>query len=424
MNVYDAANERMARIFKDFDNVYVSFSGGKDSGVLLNLAIEYARSIGRRIGVFHMDYEAQYQATTDYVKKTLAGNQDVIDVYHICLPLAAQCATSMNQSHWIPWDKDKKEIWVRPMPEGVINEDYNPLDFFTKGMWDYDLQERFGRWIHKKNKATRTASLIGIRTQESFHRWKALFAERTADTNYQGLNYSTKLYKDVYNFYPIFDWTSEDVWTANAKKGWEYNRLYDLFHKAGVPLGSMRVASPFNDYAKESLKLYRVIDPKNWGRMIGRVDGVNFTGIYGGTTAMGWKSIKLPPGHTWKSYMEFLLSTLPQSVADNYKKKLATSIKYWREKGGEVSDETIAEMEQQGVEFIEIGERDKRSGRKPIRLEYLDDCETGEFRLIPTYKRMVVCILKNDHTCKYMGFGPTKIEWALRKNAERKYANL
>jgi predicted phosphoadenosine phosphosulfate sulfurtransferase len=48
------------------------------------------------------------------------------------------------------------------------------------------------------------------------------------------------------------------------------------------------------------------------------VNGVNFAGIYGGTTAMGWKSIKLPPGHTWKSYMEFLLSTLPEDTADNY----------------------------------------------------------------------------------------------------------
>lgn len=48
--------------------------------------------------------------------------------------------------------------------------------------------------------------------------------------------------------------------------------------------------SPFNDCAQESLKLYKVIDPSNWARMIGRVNGVNFTGLYGGTTAMGWKT--------------------------------------------------------------------------------------------------------------------------------------
>lgn len=77
---------------------------------------------------------------------------------------------------------------------------------------------------------------------------------------------------------------------ATARFGFDYNRLYDLLYQAGLTAGQMRVASPFNDCAQESLKLYKVIDPSNWARMIGRVNGVNFTGLYGGTTAMGWKT--------------------------------------------------------------------------------------------------------------------------------------
>ena len=38
-NVFDATQRRLEFIFREFDNVYVSFSGGKDSGVLLNLAL-------------------------------------------------------------------------------------------------------------------------------------------------------------------------------------------------------------------------------------------------------------------------------------------------------------------------------------------------------------------------------------------------
>ena len=52
------------------------------------------------------------------------------------------------------------------------------------------------------------------------------------------------------------------MWTANARKGWDYNRLYDLFWKAGLTIDKMRVASPFHDCGIENLKLYRVIDPR------------------------------------------------------------------------------------------------------------------------------------------------------------------
>ena len=57
-NVYELAQERLAVLFKEFDNIYVSFSGGKDSGVLLNLCIDYIRrnNLKIKLGVFFMDY--------------------------------------------------------------------------------------------------------------------------------------------------------------------------------------------------------------------------------------------------------------------------------------------------------------------------------------------------------------------------------
>jgi len=432
MNVYDAANDRLKKVFEDFDNVYVSFSGGKDSGVLLNLTIDFLRKNypGRKLGVFHLDYEAQYQMTTDYVDTEFEKNKDILEIYRICLPIAAQCATSMYESYWLPWDADKKDIWVRNMPvhDGVINEENCPFPWFLKGMQDYELQERFATWYHKKNNAQRTASLIGIRTQESQNRWNSLHgAKKLDDTKYEGINWFTKMNKDVYNAYPIFDWTTEDIWIANAKHEWEYNRLYDIFYKAGIPINSQRVASPFNDGAIESLKLYKVIDPKNWGKMIGRTNGVNFAGLYGGTTAMGWKSIKLPEGHTWKSYMEFLLTTLPEEVADNYKKKLAFSKEYWISKGGSLTPKIIQQLKELGIPH-EVGSEPRKSAvfkeNLPVKMDYLDEIDIQDFRLIPSYKRMCICIMKNDHACSYMGFGKNKNEVMLRAQAERKYKNV
>lgn len=40
-NVYDAFLRRMKLIFEEFDHIFISFSGGKDSGLLLNLVLDY-----------------------------------------------------------------------------------------------------------------------------------------------------------------------------------------------------------------------------------------------------------------------------------------------------------------------------------------------------------------------------------------------
>jgi predicted phosphoadenosine phosphosulfate sulfurtransferase len=425
MNVWEATQERLKVIFEEFDNIYVSFSGGKDSGVLLNLTIDYARKYypGRKIGVFHIDYEAQYQATTDYVDEVFSKDLDVIKPYRICLPLSVPCCTSMTQDHWSPWDADMRDLWVRKIPES-INESNHTFDWFAKGMWDYDFQDKFIEWNHKTNKAKKTCCLVGIRTQESFNRWRAIHSDKNYN-KFQGHEWTKMMNNEsMYNAYPIYDWVVEDVWTANGKQGWTYNNLYNIFYQAGVPLGKQRVASPFISAGIESLKLYKVVDPKTWGKLIGRVNGVNFSGLYGGTTAMGWKNIKLPPGHTWKSYMEFLLSTLPDSAREGYKKKLDTSKSFWRNRGGCLSQEVIDKLRFNGVAIEVKEETNYATTKKPVTLEYLDDIDITEFNEIPTYKRMCVCIMKNDHLCKFMGFSLTKTEQEIRSRAEQKYKEV
>ena len=71
-NVYEAFLERMDFIFQEFDNIFVSFSGGKDSGLLLNMMLDFRNWYypERHIGVFHQDFEAQYTVTSEYVQRT------------------------------------------------------------------------------------------------------------------------------------------------------------------------------------------------------------------------------------------------------------------------------------------------------------------------------------------------------------------
>ena len=423
MNVYQKTQERLKVVFNEFDNVYVSFSGGKDSGVLLNLAIDYIRknNLKRKIGLFHLDYEAQYTATTNYVNKTLSENQDIVEVYRCCVPFKVTTCTSMHETYWRPWEDNKKELWVSDLPKSCYTE--KDFDFYKSNMWDYEFQEKFSEWIHNKTNAKKTCCLVGIRTQESLNRWRAIHSDKNTN-KYQKIDWTKKMYKDVYNAYPIYDWITEDIWIANAKFEWSYNKLYDIFYQAGVTIDQMRVASPFISTAQESLKLYKVIEPNTWGKLIGRVNGVNFTGLYGGTTAMGWRNINLPKGHTWKSYMEFLLSTLPSKASDNYKKKLQTSIDFWKTKGGCLSVELIDKLISLNIP-IEVKENTNyKTIKKPVTMDYLDDIDITDFKEIPTYKRMCICIMKNDHLCKFMGFSLTKNEVEIRQTAENKYKNI
>lgn len=423
LNVYDAAMRRLKIVFDCFEYVYISFSGGKDSGVLLNLCVEYIRRYAphRKLGVFHMDYEAQYRYTTEYVQRMLASNSDIFEVFHCCIPFKVVTCTSMHQTYWRPWDESIRDLWVRPRPENCFTKD--DFDFFSYNLWDYDFQILFSQWLRRRKGAKNICCLVGIRTEESFNRWRVIHSDKNYK-HFQNNRWTRVIDGVTCNAYPIFDWKTSDVWTANGKFSWDYNHLYDLYYQAGVPLSRQRVASPFISEAISTLEIYRVIDPDTWGRMVSRVNGVNFAGIYGGTTAMGWKSIKCPPGFSWKQYMYFLLDTLPENVKRNYLEKLNVSINFWRNKGGVLSNETIERLRAANVDFTIGTTTAYKTNKKTVMMEYLDDIDIPGFREIPTYKRMCICILKNDHFCKYMGFAITKKEKELKEEVVRKYKLL
>ena len=423
LNVYEQTQVRLGKIFDSFDNVYVSFSGGKDSSLLLFLCIDYIRKHcpGRKLGVFHMDYEVQYNETLRFVDEVLSSNQDILEVFRVCVPFKVSTCTSMHQRYWRPWDEEMKDGWVREMPKGAYTGKDFP--FFGNRMWDYDFQRSFTRWHHELKKAKRTCCLVGIRTQESLVRWRTI--NQRDSFRFRGWKWARRVEPGIYNAYPIYDWLTTDIWTANGKFHYPYNHLYDLYYQAGVPLEKQRVASPFISEARSTLSLYRVIDPDMWGRMINRVNGVNFTAIYGTTTAVGFRQqVRLPKGYSWEEYMRFLLSTLPKETRENYQRKLAVSMVFWREKGGVLTDETIDKLRAAGI-HISVGQKSNyKTTKKPVRMEYLDDIDIPEFRELPTFKRICICILKNDHTCKYMGFSPTKEEKERRDRVMEKYRNI
>jgi predicted phosphoadenosine phosphosulfate sulfurtransferase len=429
-NVLAATMERLALIFADFQYVLVAFSCGKDSGVLLNLAYRYAKENGllHKLAFYYEDYEADYRFTHQYAQRTFDTFSDV-KRYWLCLPISAACSVSMHQDRWTPWDEDQKAIWVRPMPKGdyVINAENCPYTFI-KGTKGFDARIQFSTWFASQH--GKTAVLIGIRADESLTR-RSIITSQHRRYMHRGLTYSKTVDDQTCNFYPLYDWKTTDIWTANGKFGFDYNKVYDLYYQSGLTIDQMRVASPFHQCGQENLKLYKVIDPNTWGKMVGRVNGVNFTGIYGGTTAMGWKSIIKPSHFTWKEYAEFLIATLPENTKKKLLETLARLQETWNEKGYGRNPRVIQSMLEEGIE-IENTHVIAKNCTKPgvyeivkIKSGMPDETKAHNlFRICPSWKGVCITIMKNDFSCLYMGCQRTKDQNIKRKSALARYARV
>lgn len=423
-NVYDASLERIEFVFDNFEKIYVSFSGGKDSGIMLNLVLDYMRENGitKKVGLMTLDNEANYTHSLDFMHSIIKNNLDLLDVYWCCLPITLPCTVSSYATEWQCWGERDKDRWIRPMPEEdyIVNIHNHPFDFFEEDMQYDEFWDKFGEWY---SGGESTACLIGIRTDESLNRFRAIMNERKGMLKKQP--WTKKNGPNVYNCYPIYDWKTEDVWIANCRFDWEYNSLYDIFWKAGLSIHQMRVASPFMSEAKSSLNLYRVIDGGVWATLCARVQGANFVATYG--KQINYNTFKLPRGHTWKSFTKFLLDTLPDEVSENFKLRFIQSIKYWWRVGRGLSDGVIEDLKKNKIPFL-LGEKTRHGNKdktcvKMLPPDHLDMLKTHNSE-VTSWKRFAITILKNDHTCKYMGLSPTQEQAKRQRAIMEKYKTI
>ena len=387
INVYDAAVERFDYIYSNFDKVYISFSNGKDSGVLLNLAIEAARRAGKLpVNVLYIDMEAQYRHAIEFTHRMFSRPE--VQGWWVCLPIHLRNAVSQYQPQWLCWDKDKRDAWIRDYPENkwvVKDEDFFP--FFVRGMEFEEFVPAFAEWFAGGEK---TACCVGIRSDESLNRFRTIASE--SKVKLDNKNWTTKLNpkeesSKVYNCYPIYDWRVEDIWRANGKFGWDYNKIYDIMHLAGVPLHKMRLCQPYGDDQRQGLYLFKILEPETWAKVVNRVEGANFGNRYteNDRTTLGNYRVNLPEGHTYESYAQFLLETMPPYLAEHYREKINKFIAWWDKEGVKTIPDT-ADMKEEAK------------------------------RKVPSWRRICKVLLKNDYWCKGLSFSQTKKE--LEKQVE------
>ena len=383
IDVLAAARQRIGKVFDDFPNVYVSFSGGKDSGIVLELAAREARARGRRLGCLIVDLEAQYSATVEYLHAMCDRHEDVLDLYWVALPLSLRNAVSQFEPTWQCWDPDTEHRWVRPLPvrNGVIS-DQGFFPWFVRGMEFEDLVAKFGHWYSARHGSRMTACLVGIRSDESLNRFRTIASRRK--TTHEGLSWTTWLGGAVYNAYPIYDWRTEDDWRFYGREQVPYHRLYDLMHQAGVSIHQARLCQPYGDDQKRGLWLYHILEPDTWVKVVARVQGANFGARYARETGsvMGRISIDKPDGLTWRDYSILLLDSMPPETAEAFRTRIAWFVEWHTRHGfedGQIPDD---------------GPLDRKN---------------------PSWKRICKVILSYDYYCRALTFSAPASRDAYRK---------
>lgn len=376
ISVLEASQNRVSKTFDDFEKIYISFSGGKDSTVMSHLVLDEARRRNRKVGLLIIDLEAQYKATIIHINEMIDMYEDVIDLHWFCGELLLRNAVSDFEPKWACWDEDKKDIWVREKPSR--SADLSQYDFYVPKMEFEEFMVLFGEWY---SQGKQCAAFIGIRSDESLHRYRAITSLKEG-MMHKDYKWTTKLNESLFNVYPIYDWRTEDIWIYHLKNNHlPHNKVYDLMTRAGVKFADQRLCQPYGDDQKKGLWLYHILEPDTWYKLIARVSGVNSGALYikERGSVNGNTSISKPEGHTWESYTNFLLKSLPKKTQQNYKDRFEKFIAGWMQRGyKKIPDEA------------------------PHSLEV--KCWA------PSWKRMVRCILRNDYYCKGLGQTQPKSE--------------
>jgi len=208
MRFREAFFERLDAILRKTktDRIIVAFSGGKDSTVLLSLALEYAIERSLSLAVLHVDTLVENPIIRDYCDRFLNSLSSWSKENHISVEV----------------------IRVEPEPEmtfwvNLIGKGY-PMPNFRFRWCQNHLKIKPAKRVLRQEKGI---LLVATRKSESSERKRSL-EKRMKDVELER--------NGVRAFAPLYDWTDEDVWefllTNSPPWGGDYSELISLYREA------------------------------------------------------------------------------------------------------------------------------------------------------------------------------------------------
>lgn len=321
-DVFTKAVERLMKVYTEGHRVVISFSGGKDSGVLFELAYIAAEATGNLpVEVVMRDDEIMYPGTFEYAERIarrpgvnfhwISARQGQINIFN-----------RDNPFFWVFDPYLKPEQWVRQPPADLIEWDLENNDMYTM----------VNPTKYPNPPGKKLVSVVGIRTQESQNRNFAILTARGPRS------YSSKD-KRMFMLYPIYDWTVSDIWKAIKDNHWDYNEAYDVLMKMGISAEQQRIALiAMTPMGVPNLQLAAKAWPRWFDRVCERLPGVHSVVNYGDRALLPIRRA----GENWEDcFKRTCIETAPTWI----KSRSIFAMKYLLSKHSNHSESNFPEVE-------------------------------------------------------------------------------
>ena len=228
----------------------MSFSCGKDSLCMASITYDLilaGEANPKQLIVTFIDEEGLYKSMVEAAKRWRKKFLSVGAQFQwFCLPFKQVSVIdhlSASES-WITWEPGKEAVWIRKPPKyAIMSSPY--LHYAGEMNYQTFCEKAFSDGLQ----------MIGLRTSESLTRYKSV-----SKVNMQNIITGGK-------FYPIYDWSDQDVWLYIRERNLEFPEIYMRLYEAGVKRNMLRLCAFFGDCGTQGLRWIAETDNELWERI-------------------------------------------------------------------------------------------------------------------------------------------------------------